>query len=94
MITCSNWCGSALTPRLRRPARCEFHVFADQAPQHRLHVADHAVEIEHPRLQHLFAAEGQQLPGQIRRPLARLVDLVQLRMQRVVRASAASTSSL
>ena len=65
----------------RRGARLQFeaqlHVFAHQARQHRLQFAHHAVEIEHARLQDLFAAESQQLLSQRRGAFSSLVDLFQ-----------------
>ena len=36
-------------------------MLADQSRQHLAHIGDHGVQIQHPRLQHLHAAEGQQL---------------------------------
>ena len=59
----------------------------DQPPQHRVHAAQRVVEIDHPRLQHLPAAEGEQLLRQ-RRPRARaaFVDLV----ERIVARSTAA----
>ena len=43
-------------------------VVADDPAQHRLHVGDDLVEVEHARVQHLPAAEGQQLARERRRP--------------------------
>ena len=54
------------------------HVFAHQARQHRPHLAPPPVEIEHARLQHLLAAESQQLLGQPRGALSGLVDLFEM----------------
>ena len=39
-------------------------------------VGDEIVEIQHPGLEHLFAAEGQQLPRQRRGPARRLVNFL------------------
>ena len=50
-------------------------VFADQPVQHRVEVADQAVEVEHDRLPHLFAAERQQLAGQGGGAFSGLLDL-------------------
>ena len=41
--------------------RHELDVLADQAAQHHVHVADRRVQVEDARLQHLLAAERQQL---------------------------------
>ncbi len=51
-------------------------VLADEAPQHGLQVADHVVQVEHPRLQRLLAAEGEELAGQGGRALFGLLDLL------------------
>src|SRR6185312_4528599 len=42
-------------------------IFTEQAAEHFLDVGYALVEIEHLRLNHLMAAEGQQLPGEIGR---------------------------
>ena len=42
----------------------ELDVLADETTQHRRHVADHGVEVEPPRLQHLLAAESEELARQ------------------------------
>ena len=47
--------------------RHELDVLADQPAQHHVHVADRRVQVEDPRLQHLPAAEREQLAGE-RRP--------------------------
>ena len=39
-------------------------VVADDPPEHRLHSRDHVVEVERARMQHLAAAEGEQLAGE------------------------------
>ena len=72
MRTCSTWPGSALTgPRLRLSDGDQLDVLADEPAEHLLRVGDDVVEVEHPRRQHLLAAEGQQLPRQRGRPLGR-----------------------
>ena len=55
--------------------RDERQVFTEQPLQQRLHSGDDLVHVEHGRLQHLLAAERQQLLGEQRRPLRRLLDL-------------------
>ena len=41
--------------------KCIFNVFADQARKHLAHLGNDDVQLEEARLQHLHAAEGQQL---------------------------------
>ena len=52
-------------------------ILADQPPQHRLHRAEHLAGIQHRRLEHLLAAERQELPGELRRPLGSPGDLLE-----------------
>src|ERR1700733_619999 len=47
--------------KLRSGQKGELDILVDHAGNHLNHSADHLVEIQHPRLKHLFAAEGQQL---------------------------------
>ena len=72
-ITCSSCARSASTAG---EAGCEPHadvdVVADEPAEHRLHPGDDLVEVEHHRVQHLAAAEREQLPGQRRRLLGRV----------------------
>jgi hypothetical protein len=49
----------------------ELDVLADQAAQQRVHAADHVVEVEARGLQHLLAAEGEQLPREARGAVGR-----------------------
>ena len=44
--------------------RLEIETLADHAPQEFLHVHDQFIEIDHLGLENLFAAEGQELPGE------------------------------
>src|SRR2546430_5136766 len=66
---------------IRRPPRSPLFPYtplsrsADDPPQHLLHVRDHDVDVEHLRLQHLLAAEGEELLRERRRPLAGAADL-------------------
>ena len=53
-------------------------VFADEPAQHRLQVGDHRIEVGHPGLQQLLAAEGQELAGQGGGPLRRFPDSFQV----------------
>ncbi len=48
----------------RRRHHRQLDVLADQPAQHRLHGGHHRVQVEHLGLQHLLAAEGQELPGE------------------------------
>ena len=52
------------------------NVLAYKAAQHLASVRDNVVEVYDFRLQHLFAAEGQKLAGQIRSALPGLLDLL------------------
>ena len=64
-ITCSSWVGSArIAAEARVEHRHELDVLADQPAQHRVHVGDDGVQVEHARLQHLPAAEREQLAGE------------------------------
>ena len=58
-------------PRLGARHDRQLDVLADQAPQHLLHVGHDGVQVEDARLQHLLAAEGQELAGQVGGALAR-----------------------
>ena len=56
-------------------------MLADQAAQHLLHIDHQRVQVEDLGLQHLAAAEGQQLAGQRRRLLRRSINLLHLAAQ-------------
>ena len=64
--------------------RHQVHVLADQPAEHRAHVGDQGVQVEHDRLQHLLAAEGEQLLGEHRRPLPAFDDLLHVAAARVL----------
>ena len=53
----------------------QFDVLAYQTRQHLTHLGHHGVQVDHLGLQDLHAAESQQLPGQPRGPIRRLLDL-------------------
>ena len=72
-------------PDIFRQHRDETHVLAQQAAQHVVHVAHDEVQIEHARLEHLLAAEGEQLPRQRRRALGGLANLRHVLMQNMIR---------
>jgi len=63
-------------------------VLADQTPQHPLRVADDYVQVQHLNLQHLLAAEGQQLPCERGRSAAGACDLLRVAPQRALRVEA------
>ena len=63
---------------VRREPDADADVVADDAVQHRLHPGDDLVEVQHLRVQHLAAAEGQQLAGEARRLARGAGDLLQL----------------
>ena len=54
----------------------DLDVLADQAAQHLLHLADDVVQFQDPRLEHLLAAEREQLARQRAGPVGRLGDLL------------------
>ena len=56
----------------------ELDVLADDAPQHRTDAAHDLTQVEHRRLQHLLAAEREQLVGEIRRAIRRLDHLAKI----------------
>ena len=62
-----------------REVQHEPDVHADQASQHRRELPDHGGRVEVARLERGPARERQQLLGQVRRPVGRLEDLVDLR---------------
>ena len=59
-------------------------VFADETPQHLFQIGHHPVEVEHLRLRHLPAAEGQQLLGQRRGPFGGFEDIFAILIEGVV----------
>ena len=65
--------------------RDELDVLADQPSQHLVRVAHDLVQVDDARLEHLLAAEGEELPRQVGRAMRGLVDLGQLHPRRVLR---------
>jgi len=51
-------------PRVRPQHRDQVDVCVDHAPEHLLHAGYDLVQAQNLRLQHLFPAEGEQLPGE------------------------------
>ena len=62
-------------PQIARRDPHQLDVLADQPPQQDLHVDDHLVHVEDRELEHLLAAEGQQLPREPGGALGGLLDL-------------------
>ena len=61
-------------PESRAEDGDEGDVFSDQAPEHLAHLRDHGIQVQHHRIQHLLAAEGEELTRQVGRPQCRLLD--------------------
>ena len=61
-----------------RQPHADADVVADDPAHHRLHAGDDLVQVEHARVQHLAAAEREQLAGERRRLLGRVGDLADL----------------
>jgi sodium-dependent dicarboxylate transporter 2/3/5 len=60
-------------------------VLADEPPEDRTHLAHRAVEVEDLPLQHLLAAEGQELAGEPGRAIRSLLDQVHVLPEGIVR---------
>ena len=60
----------------------DLDVLPQKALEHLQGLPDPLVEIHHPRLQDLPPAEGQKLPGEIRRPLPQPLHLLQVLRRR------------
>ena len=63
--------------QIRRVIALQRDLFAQEAVQHFRDVANHFIQIEDLRPHHLAPAEGEQLPGQIRRPGGGVGNLLQ-----------------
>ena len=70
--------------QIGRQRRHQLHVFADQAAQQLLQLGHQRVDVHHLRLQHLPAAEREQLPGERRRAIACRLNLQQIQTQRIL----------
>ena len=57
--------------------RHQLNIFANHPRQHFLHIRDRLIQVQNFRLQHLLAAERQQLLRQRRRPFRRPPNLLQ-----------------
>ena len=72
-------------PGPRSQSEEQLDVLADEPPQHPADLVDHRVEVEVLALQHLLAAEGQELPGETGGAIGRLLDLLDAATERIVR---------
>ena len=91
--TCSIWPGSALTHAEVRPQHeVQIDILADQPPQHGAQAVT-SIQVQHPGLQHLPPAEGQQLLGQRGGTLPGLQDLFRRMVVRIVRLQGSSRMS-
>ena len=63
--------------QVRRVIALQRDLLSQEAVQHLCDIANNFVQVEDFRLHHLPAAEGQQLPGQIRRAPGRAGNLLQ-----------------
>ena len=81
--SCSTCAGSASTGNTASArSQPQLHLSADQPARHLRHRADDLVEVEGDRLEHLLAAEGQQLARQRCGALGGVQDLIHLRRHR------------
>ena len=71
-------------PHPQANVHLEPDVITDGAAHQLLHLEHHPVQLDGPGLEHLLAAERQQLPGQIARAPIATDDLVQLVPDRVI----------
>ncbi len=74
--------GHVSEPRI--PGNHQGDILPDQPPQHLIHVRDDGIEVQHLRLEHLLPAEGEELAGEIGRPLRRLLHEFEIRARRVL----------
>ncbi len=82
--TCSIWLGSALTVAASsgRP-HVQLDVLADEALEDGLETLHELVQVESARLQHLLAAQGQELPGERGCAIRRLRDQLDIAPLRI-----------
>jgi hypothetical protein len=71
---------------IRSQNRDQIHLRADESAEHDTHARHERIEIDGGRLQHLLAAEREQLLGQFRCPLARFDDLFHVGATRILRS--------
>jgi hypothetical protein len=72
-------------PEVRRRDAAKLDVLADQSREHLLELGDELGEVEHARLEHLAAAEGEEMAREVGGALADPADLLGLVTPRVVR---------
>ena len=79
MITCSICAGSAFTlPTIVRDAGDHLNVVVHQAAQQLVHIEDDGVQVQRFGLQHLFAAESEQLAHQRGRAAGGIFDALDI----------------
>jgi len=71
----------AHAPQPRRRHGDQMNVFTDQPLEHPIHVGRDGVEVKYFGLEHLLAAERQELPGQRRGPFPSFLDLFDIAPQ-------------
>src|SRR5205807_4412503 len=62
----------------RRQAKAQCDVLSDQTMEHLVDLYDLVVEAEHDRLEHLLAAERQELSGERGSPMGGFADLLEV----------------
>ena len=82
LLNLAGICFDAL--QIGRQFRAELNIFANQSLQHLVHVGDYVVQTERQRLQNLLASKGQQLPRQVRRAIAGLLDFFEVSPDRSI----------
>ena len=73
--------------------RLQIEPLADHPPKELLHLDDEGIEVDHLRLEDLFPAEGEQLPGERRGLLARFANQFRVLLSRANCCSFASRST-
>ena len=85
MITCSNCSGSSEDPvEIGVELQPELDLVAEEAADALLHPGQQVVELQDLGVEHLAAAEGEELAGEGGAPLADLLDLPQVLAGRLV----------
>jgi hypothetical protein len=75
--------------KLVRGQERQVDALAKQASQHSLHAESNLVEVKNPRLEHLLAAEGEELAGQADGSLTRPFHLLEVGLHRIARLEVA-----
>src|SRR5207249_11048989 len=71
-------------PQPRRRHGDQTNVFADQTLEHLVNVGQDSIEVQHFGLEHLLAAERQELPGERGGPFTGFLDLFDIVPQRII----------